>query len=383
MCLRADYRTAVERNDTALAPQMSLPEIFRSYQPHPAFANGAESERQYLQLLSNGLLAVLLPNEDLDSDCERSLLREILASLVFGSALDKLSEPFMIYEIITTLVRKLRPDLAPEPLPPVASRRNSVKPGGVRLETPPPAPPSPSPPPPGKIERTFTIFVSTVSTIYSVFASLHHLFLNPLPPRPKRRTLIRSALPTCLSTLLNFQSLQPWLPSTLHLLTKPFASRKTFFGALLDDLLISKLTPLLTSSQVVVDILKTTRATLFPGNIPAPQKKYPTEKEKKRIRAMAEYTILSAVPQTVARVWWGGLEKKDMAKQVGKNWLDPFAEKEVNKVLIVRLIDLVVGRLLPELLVSGGVELRRARTGDGDSPEEGGKEEKEFRGGRR
>ncbi|KAI5853373.1 PXA domain-containing protein [Tricharina praecox] len=390
----ADYRRAVERKDTALAPQMDLAEIFRSYQPHPAFANGAESERQYLQLLSNGLLAVLLPNEDLDSDCERSLLREILASLVFGGMLDKLSEPFMLYEIITTLVRKLQPDLAPlDPPSVVTSRRSSVKPGAVRIETPPPGPPSPPPAPPGGLERTFTIVASAVSTIYSVLASLHHLLLNPLPPRPpKRRTLIRSALPTCLSTLLNFRSLQPWLPSAIRLLTKPFESRNTFLGTLLDDLLISKLTPHLTSPQILIDILRSARATLFPGNMPAPPRKYPSEKEKKRIRTVAEYTLLAAFPEVVTKVWWGAREKKDMARLVGKHWLDPFADKDVNKVLIVRLLDLIVGRLLPELLVSGGVKLRGVRSGDGDSPseespeespEEGGKEEKLLRGEKR
>jgi len=377
----ADYRMAVERSNTVYAPRMSPQQIFRSYQPHPALANGAESERQYLQLLSNGLLAVLLPNEDLSSDCERSLLREILASLVFGGMLDKLSEPFMLYEIITTVVRKLRPDLAPPDPPPVAlSRRSSVKPGVVRIETPPPtAPRSPPPAPPGAIERTFVALAGTVSTIYSVLASLHHLLLNPLPARPNRRVLIRSALPACISTLLNFRSLQPWLPSALRLLTKPFESRRTLLGALLDDLLISKLTPHLTSPQILIDILRSARATLFPGNMPAPPRKNPTEKEKKRIRTVAEHTLLAAFPEVATKVWWRRLDKKDMATQAGKNWLDPFAEKEVNKVLIVRLIDLVVARLLPELLTSGGVELRKLRTGDGDGPqEEKGREEEQL-----
>jgi hypothetical protein len=66
-----------------------------------------------MKLVSDGILAILLPTEDLESGCERTLLREILSSLVFGNVLDKLSEPFMIYELIATAVRQLRPDRHP------------------------------------------------------------------------------------------------------------------------------------------------------------------------------------------------------------------------------------------------------------------------------
>jgi hypothetical protein len=367
-----DYRRAVERHDTALAPHLSLPAIFRSYQPHPALTKSPESEKLYLKLLSNGLLAVLLPTEDLESNCERSLLREILGSLVFGSIVDKLSEPFMIYEIVTTVVRKLRPDLTPiEPLP-VVSRRSSVKPG-VRLTSPSPDPPPPPPPPPApappaplasSIERSINIVVKTVSGLCSILASLHHLLLSPLPQRPvKRRPLIRSALLSCVSTVLNLRALQPWLPTTLRLISNPFASRATKIGALVDDLLISKITPLLSSPKLVVDILTAARAALFPGNALGPPRNYPSEREKKRIRKIAEVTLLDAIPEAVTNVWWKDLDRKQKAKEVGRNWLDAFGEKEINKVLIVRLVDLIIGRLLPELLESGGAEIKMQRTG--------------------
>ncbi|KAA8912772.1 PXA domain-containing protein [Sphaerosporella brunnea] len=361
-----DYRRAVERHETALAPHLSLSEIFRNYQPHPALTNSPESERLYLKLVSNGILAVLLPTEDLESNCERSLLREILGSMVFGNVLDKLSEPFTIYEIITTIVRQLRPDLAPIEPPPVTTRRGSVKPGGVRLTSPSPdSPPPPSPPaPPSNIERTLTIVGKTVGVLFSILSSLHQLLLSPLPQRPvKKRPLIRSALFSAVATVFNLRALQPWLPATLRLLAHPFSTRATKVGAIVDDLLISKLQPLLSSSKVVVDILKSARAALFPGNAMGPPRKYPSEKEKKRIRKVAEATLLDAVPKVVTNVWWKGLDRQEKAREVGRNWLDAFGDKDVNKVLVIRLLDLLVGRLLPELLESGGAEIRVQRTG--------------------
>ncbi|KAF8543927.1 PXA domain-containing protein [Trichophaea hybrida] len=247
-----DYRRAVTRHNTALTPHLTLPEIFRSYQPHPALTNITDSERLYMKLVSNGILAILLPTEDLESGCERSLLREILASLVFGNALNKLSEPFMIYELITTAVRQLRPDLAPPPE--LTPRRGSVKPG-IRL-SPPPDPPRPPPPPRSALERSFGLLSRAFSTLYSVLASFHYILLNPLPPRPnKRRPIIRTALPSFVSTLFNLHALQPWLPATLRLISKPFESRATALGALLDDLLISKIYPHLSSPKLVVGIL--------------------------------------------------------------------------------------------------------------------------------
>jgi PXA domain len=62
--------------------------------------DSAETQADYLRLIAEGCLTVLLPTEDLDSDCERTLIREILASLIFRKALDLMSEPYMMYETI-------------------------------------------------------------------------------------------------------------------------------------------------------------------------------------------------------------------------------------------------------------------------------------------
>ena len=403
--LWTDYRRAVERHNTALTPHLSLPEIFRSYQPHPAFpaspalpnsaTTAAETERLYLRFVSSGVLALLLPTEDLESGCERSLLREMLSSLVFGNVLDRLSEPFMIYELAAMAVGHLRPDLLPRLVEAAAevapARRGSVRPG-ARLTSPPPPPavppPLPPPPPPpwhftrigSTLERCWRVLVGVLGVAWSVLTALHHLLLSdarPPPPPPPlplpspspplhaepRKPLIRTALPSCLITLLNLRALQPWLPTTLRLLSKPFESRATLLGALLDDVLMSKISPRLSSAELVASALKTVRSSLFPGDaLPSPRPR-PSEAEQARIRRATEHILVAAVPERVRAVWWRGLDGDEMARQVGRNWLDPFGDKEINKVLIVRLLDLAVGRVLPELLESGGAEIRKQRSG--------------------
>lgn len=363
-----DYRRAVERQDTALAPHLTLPEIFRSYQPHPAITGSPDSTRLYMKLLSNGILSVLLPPEDLESNCERSLLREIVSSLVFGNVLEKLSEPFMIHEIIVTLVRQLRPDLVPppEPAPAPTFRRGSVKPSQKATPPPPDPPRKPRSALDRTLDLTFNILTKTFSAVYTLLSSLNEILLNPLPPRPKRRSLIRCAFPSAISTIFNLSTLQPWLPATLRLISRPFSSRASAAGALIDDLLVSKIAPHLESPKLVADMLRIARANLFPGNAMSPTRKYPSDREKGRIRANTERVLLDVVPETLRNVWWKGLDREAMEKEVGKNWLEVFSEKEINKVLIVRLLDLAVGRLLPELLESGGAEIRKQRTEMGE-----------------
>jgi len=96
-----DYRIARERQSTALSPHATVNDIFHSLQPHIALSASPESERMYLKLLSSGILAVLLPTEDLESECESTLIREVLSGMVLWNIVEKMSEPHIIFEMIT------------------------------------------------------------------------------------------------------------------------------------------------------------------------------------------------------------------------------------------------------------------------------------------
>jgi PXA domain len=101
---RVDFRSAKVKFDGQFTPFINFQSTFHNLQPHPALSS-PETEADYLRLIADGCLAVLLPTEDLSSDCERSLVREILASLILRKGLDLMSEPYMLYEISTNVIR--------------------------------------------------------------------------------------------------------------------------------------------------------------------------------------------------------------------------------------------------------------------------------------
>lgn len=97
-----DFRIARVKHDGEFTPFTDFESTFHNLQPHPALTS-PETESDYLRLIADGCLAVLLPTEDLNSDCERTLIREILSSLILRKGLDLMSEPYMMYETISNV----------------------------------------------------------------------------------------------------------------------------------------------------------------------------------------------------------------------------------------------------------------------------------------
>lgn len=68
------------------------------------------NEEVWRQLLVQGVLAVLLPTEDLENGCLRALIGEILSELIVRAALsDRICESWMLWEIITRIIEITRP----------------------------------------------------------------------------------------------------------------------------------------------------------------------------------------------------------------------------------------------------------------------------------
>ncbi|KAI1861602.1 hypothetical protein JX265_009569 [Neoarthrinium moseri] len=66
----------------------------------------AENEAAYRQLLVQGVLALLLPTEDLQNECLTSLVGQIFSELIIGNLVtNKLSEPWLLLEIFIILTR--------------------------------------------------------------------------------------------------------------------------------------------------------------------------------------------------------------------------------------------------------------------------------------
>jgi len=68
-------------------------------------AEQSEHETQYRQLLVQSALAVLLPTEDLENACLRTLVADVFAESILGNAIGgKVSEGYFIWETITKIV---------------------------------------------------------------------------------------------------------------------------------------------------------------------------------------------------------------------------------------------------------------------------------------
>ena len=379
---------ALSRFDTALAPHLTVGEIFHNYHPHPALSS-PDTESLYLKLIAAGILAILLPTEDLESDCERSLVREILSGMILRNVVDKLSEPYIIHELITKVLEMLRaPKSAPgasEPVPgsekkppiinPRRKRSYNEKISSVLLqhdsngsvyEEPPldtvhPAPNYKLVRIPPAVDKLLTIAFRLLSLARAFVSSFVTSLHTPPPPR-RKKPLLRMSIFRLIPTYLHLPTLQPWTLGGLLFFTKPFTSRSTRLGVTLDNLLSSSFRAYLSSPGPLVSILQSARTTLFP-NSPTSPKVYPTPKEKARIKRAAEKAIYDAIPTPVRGVYLGTQDPEEGLTAVGQLLLEAVQDKEVNKHLVFSLLDLLVGRLAPELLEEGPAELRRGRVG--------------------
>ena len=71
-----------------------------------------ENEAAYRQLLVQGILAVLLPTEDLESDCLTSLVGQIFSEMIIGNGIGgKAAEPWLLWEGIMKIAEVIQTKL--------------------------------------------------------------------------------------------------------------------------------------------------------------------------------------------------------------------------------------------------------------------------------
>lgn len=89
-----------------------------------------------------------------------------------------------------------------------------------------------------------------------------------------------------------------------------------------------------------------------------PPKEGPGWEERERIRGQAEEALVECVPGLLKGVWFD---------DGGRGWagevLEVWSEKVCNKHLVYNILDLVVGRVLPELVERGPGEVVKVRMG--------------------
>lgn len=101
--------------------------IYHNLHPHPALSpvpdpsqpatieEQLRHEAEYRQLLVQGALAVLLPTEDLENACLRTLVRDVMGETILGNAVGgKVCEGWFIWASITKIIEAVKARMEPE-----------------------------------------------------------------------------------------------------------------------------------------------------------------------------------------------------------------------------------------------------------------------------
>ncbi|TLD36508.1 hypothetical protein E2P81_ATG02290 [Venturia nashicola] len=135
----------IAHESTYPQPLASSPrDIYHILNPHPALSPVSRdddpstvleqqlNEEAWRQLLVQGVLAVLLPTEDLENACLRALVADIFSEMILGNAVgQKVCEPWFLWDAITTVIQASQPSTATpqmrneesRPLPTTAASR--------------------------------------------------------------------------------------------------------------------------------------------------------------------------------------------------------------------------------------------------------------------
>jgi PXA domain-containing protein len=226
----------------SLNPLAALSPVPKPGDPESA-ALQRENEALYRQLLVNGLLAVLLPTEDLENDCLTSLVGQILSEMIIGNVVvGKISQPWMILECLIILARVLgRKDTTKETLGEGVVEAIAQEASG-----------DPAPVPARQAWSFSSLFWLIVHWVFLIFAAGRILVLtvmssSSLPSRlslvddgkrgfapgvsattktalgiptkaPSKAPLLTFKLWTCISTLIEVDTRMPWLSGFLSML---------------------------------------------------------------------------------------------------------------------------------------------------------------------
>ncbi|KAK7908296.1 hypothetical protein PG985_015599 [Apiospora marii] len=345
------YRTA--RTSVARSPVETNPrEIYHSLCPLPALSpvpkrddprsiqSQADNEVAYRQLLVQGLLALLLPTEDLENECLTSLVGQIFSELIIGNLfVNKLSEPWMLWEILIILTRladrgsssdttgsKKSDGAAASEMDGAARGMGSKQPRGF------------------SISRGFWSLIQwgflAVSLIRAFIATT--ALSRSLPPRPPplaARTLglkdhmdgekhydsladhhsletpvkvpiAQFSLWPCLANLLEMDVRMPWLGGTLSLLqwgavTGPW--KVAGYDGIIDRLLWHSIQSRLLDPARLPPLLRSIRAAVFPNNAPGtPSLVAPSsDEELAALRRRCASAVWALVPKMVGKLYFG------------------------------------------------------------------------------
>lgn len=408
-----DYRTVKQRYGSLILPKNSIEAAFHSLRPHPAL-DGPEDEKNYLKILAKGLVAFLLNEKDLNSSLAQTFVDAIVENLGLAGTIDKLSEPWMLYEIFTKIFETFFPDNFSQGKPnqegignkketsansdtddPLSNSETLKKTNtdgyestayDTTTETSNDKSQKSTAKITGKATQENTKFqyanvLSTSTQLSHQAGSIYQKVINQCASlvaqggkfaafvlsfsggeetlnEKSQVPFVATSLFSCLSLIFQTSERRPLVASTLRIITSPLA-----FGRLrkvCNRIICYFINSSIRNEHMIANIVRTSRTTLFgPDNgMLGPPRPYPSEKEQEEARYNAMMAIYTCTPDNLYGLLFGDDPKKGIY-----DILDLFDNKVVNKHLIYNLLDHLITTLVPELVDMTPQELVNVKLG--------------------
>ncbi|PWY72398.1 hypothetical protein BO70DRAFT_399275 [Aspergillus heteromorphus CBS 117.55] len=294
------YRLAKQQSELSdISP--SLREIYHTLNPHPglspvpdpseaqAIAQQQANESVYRQLLVQGVLAVLLPSEDLENACVRALVGDIMADLVLGNAVaGKISEGWFLWESITKVINmagREEPEGDAAPAAGVRQRSQLHEYGLLSSREEHTSSPTQVPVPDWVwqvLQYGYMVYVTLRFIVIGLFrvasappatSSLTSCpptsAVNEAPTTPRKRPVLNYRLPGMLSQLMDIPRRMPWLGGFLALIQYLILAGPGRLGdtdSVLDRFLYETIQDHVLTPALLPNLLLASRAALFPLN---------------------------------------------------------------------------------------------------------------------
>ncbi|GAA5912696.1 PXA domain-containing protein [Sporobolomyces salmoneus] len=334
-----DWDLANEKAGGSSAHNLSTEEMFHHLEPHIAISLVGGAPRVdpvYMRTLVDHLLKLLLPPEDYRAETERAIVREVLVGVVFGSVFGKVAQPWFSHGVVAKLIEGREADKL------ARTKRTSLETGTT------PSSPSILDQIVSIVARLPGIAISTLSSLSNFFISAnatHPPSHDPYSPPLHSNvfSLILAILPrsTTLSQLVHFASLP------LSLISRT-----------LDAYFYRTVTTSLTTEQTLKTVLEGITRGMFPNDgWPAEKDPDPDAEGQQELKQRCEAAIARLLPNKASLFFFPPNEapsetEKDPSLLLARRLIRPFSSHVANVHLFVLVLDLLIGKLFPELIVT-------------------------------
>ncbi|KAL8936314.1 MAG: hypothetical protein Q9216_004994 [Gyalolechia sp. 2 TL-2023] len=397
-------------HDAARTPGTSVnPQaVYHELNPHPALSpvpdlsfetsatQQSRNEADYRQLLVQGALAILLPTEDLENTCLRTLVADVIAETILGRSIGgRVCEGWFVWTSIRKLVVAVQAQVNPRATGEEieVDTRSRLEKFGLLSERGDDTRPATD----GRRSAFSEVFWRCLQYGYLAVITLRFVLVgfaaswseprrsswsakatadspvaNPTEaPTATRRPILVFRILSLLSTLLDLSLRMPWLCGSLallqyHLIASPLVVlRVGAVDGLLDQYLHHLINNHVLKPSLLPSLLSMIRTNLFPRNsLPPPPPSAPdtpaAQQQRGEMKRKCAEELSALLPDIVVNRAVAGLSREDVVREV-ESELDVWGDAYMNKHLAYRILDLIVVRVLPEMGEKGVKELMEAR----------------------